>query len=583
MFLTPLFLAILGANLGASAPTSPLPQASPVIHTQPVRVLDKVDRLITAGRLELDEDRAEQAQALFEEADALTGGKLRSRVWVLRSWIDQGRYNDAFTQMEQMQLAGAGGPAVDYIFGMGSYARALDNMAAGGNSTVQLALVDAATFLAEATAGDPELFDDAFTPQAHAAWLGHESSQLDLAVNASAKGVSARPASHHAHYVQGLVCVWQTTEAAGREDDKAKKAAANRGLLAFGRAAELLPEEQKRVSDRAEYHLQAATLALWIPDRDLSAKQYALAMGSDPSRVNFSTVWGALAGGENGVPFFVACLTDAKAQYLKRWGENTGGDATLLWWLGYAQVESGAYAEADIHLGLAVEKWPAYENAYWYQALARYRAENYRGAADALKVWWDKNPASLVSMINGNAELHVGIVYYTQGKCYGSGPEGASRAAVCAEILCGVEPTKWERWNDLGLFSRDSGEYLRRTSAKKEDQAGAVVYFERAWEAYNKGIKLDPAQAGLYNDAAVILHYYLGRDYEQALRMYRKSQDLAVKALANPDLEEFERSRTEIAKRDSADNIKKIQRLMKKGKKKEPVESGGGSVRQGSL
>jgi tetratricopeptide (TPR) repeat protein len=142
-----------------------------------------------------------------------------------------------------------------------------------------------------------------------------------------------------------------------------------------------------------------------------------------------------------------------------------------------------------------------------------------------------------------------------------------AQAAVCAEILCGVEPTKWERWNDLGLFSRDSGFLLKRSSKKKEDQARAEDYFERSLEAYKKGMDLAPEQAGLYNDAAVILHYYLLRDFEQAMTWYSKSQNLAVKALANPDLKDFERTRTEIAKRDSADNLKKIRKLIQKRKK----------------
>jgi tetratricopeptide (TPR) repeat protein len=528
---------------------------------------DEVDRLIAAGRAELDGGRAEQAQVLFEEADAKTGSDMRTRVWVLRSWIDQGRYNDAFDQMEMMEKAGAKGAAVDYIFGMGSYRRALDNMAAGGSSTVQLALVDAANHLKGATDGDGDLFDDAFTPLAHAAWLAHEPTQLELAINASERGTKARPKSHNASYVRGLVLAWQTIEAAGREDEKTKQAAAKKGLTAFSKAAKLLPEDKSTVANRAEYHLQAATLALWIPDKDLAAREYAQAMGCDPSNVDFGVVWGALAGGENGVAFFVTCLEDAKTQYIKRWGDKTKGDATLLWWLGYAQTETGAYEEADKNLEQAVQKWPAYENAYLYQALARYRAENYVGAAEALEVWWGKNPASLVAMIKGNPELHIGIVYYTQGKCYAAGPTGVAQAAVCAEILCGVEPTKWERWNDLGLFSRDSGEVLKRSSKKKEDQARAEDYFERSLEAYRKGMDLAPEQAGLYNDAAVILHYYLDREFEQAMIWYSKSQNLAVKALTNPDLKDFERTRTEIAKRDSADNLKKIRKLIEKRKK----------------
>ena len=97
---------------------------------------------------------------------------------------------DAFNEADRRQRKGEEGAALDYVYGMGSYRRALDNMAAGGGSTTQLALVDAATYLKAAVDGDPKTFDDAWTKLAHAAYLGQEASQLQLAADAAAKGAS---------------------------------------------------------------------------------------------------------------------------------------------------------------------------------------------------------------------------------------------------------------------------------------------------------------------------------------------------------------------------------------------------------
>lgn len=545
--------------------------------------IDEIDRLIAAGRALLDEGKPKDAQVLFEEADDKTGSSLRTRVWVLRSWIDQGRYNDAFNEADRRQRQGAEGPALDYIYGMGSYRRALDNMAAGGGSTTQLALVDAATYLGDAVKGDAKQFDDAWTPLAHAAYLGQEASQRELAVNAAAEGAKARPKSAHAHYVLGLVSFWQVTDAAAREDEAAKQAAVTAGLAAFKQAAALLPKGNERVSDLAEYHLQAATIALWKPDNDLAAAEYASAMGADPSKVDFSRVWSVLAAGEEGAKPFVACLEDGAKQYIARWGEKTAADATLLWWLGYAQIQTGAYDDADRNLGLAVEKWPAYENAYWYQFEARYQKQDYKAAAAALGAWWERNPSGVVAMVQGNAELNVAKVFFTQGKCAEEAWAGASAAATCAEVLVGVEPANWERWDNLGLFARDSGDAIKRSLRREKDEAKlaeamerANAYYERSWEAYSKALELAPEQPHLHNDAAVILHYCLDRDFEQAIRMYERSQELAVARLKQSDLEDFDRQRTEIAKRDSADNLQKIKKLIEERRKEAQKEGSGG-------
>lgn len=569
--------------LAAAAAPHPLPAAPATPLTASSVPADEIDRLIQAGRDLLDEGKPKDAQVLFEEADDKGGGTMRTRVWVLRSWIDQGRYNDAFNEADRRQRKGEEGAALDYVYGMGSYRRALDNMAAGGGSTTQLALVDAATYLKAAVDGDPKAFDDAWTKLAHAAYLGQEASQLQLAADAAAKGVEARPKSHDAHYVHSLTAYWRVMDATAREDEATKQAAVTEGIAAAERASELLPKGTDTVSKRAEYHLQVATIALWKPDNALAARAYASAMGADPSQVDFSRVWSVLAAGEDGAKPFVACLEDGAKQYVDRWGDKTAGDATLLWWLGYAQIQTGAYEEADANLGLAVGKWPAYENAYWYQFEARYQQQDYKAAAAALGTWWERNPAGVVAMVQGNTELNVAKVFFTQGKCAEEPYAGASAAATCAEVLVGVEPANWERWDNLGLFSRDSGDAIRQGLRREKDEAKreealtrATAYYERSWEAYSKALELAPEQPHLHNDAAVILHYCLDRDFEQAIRMYERSQELAVARLERDDLEDFDRQRTQIAKRDSADNLRKIKKLIEDRRKEAQKEGAGG-------
>ena len=117
---------------------------------------------------------------------------------------------------------------------------------------------------------------------------------------------------------------------------------------------------------------------------------------------------------------------------------------------------------------------------------------------------------------------------------------------------------------------------LKNQGKLAEAMERANAYYERSWEAYSKALTLAPEQPHLHNDAAVILHYCLDREFEQAIRMYEKSQELAVARLKRDDLEDFDRQRTEIAKRDSADNLQKIKKLIEERRKEAQKEGAGG-------
>jgi hypothetical protein len=60
------------------------------------------------------------------------------------------------------------------------------------------------------------------------------------------------------------------------------------------------------------------------------------------------------------------------------------------------------------------------------------------------------------------------------------------------------------------------------------------------------------------------LHYYLERDYGTAMELYEKSNAMAVAQLESGDLDEGEQGLVEIAKRDSADNIRKLKRKLER-------------------
>ncbi len=61
------------------------------------------------------------------------------------------------------------------------------------------------------------------------------------------------------------------------------------------------------------------------------------------------------------------------------------------------------------------------------------------------------------------------------------------------------------------------------------------------------------------NDTAVILHYYLHRDYDRAQSLYEKAIELAAGLLAKPDkLSDDQRRATEQLKHDATTNLQNL-------------------------
>jgi tetratricopeptide (TPR) repeat protein len=117
----------------------------------------------------------------------------------------------------------------------------------------------------------------------------------------------------------------------------------------------------------------------------------------------------------------------------------------------------------------------------------------------------------------------------------------AQRARPAKDILAALstaDPQDADFWNNYGLIARD------------------VQAYEESWRAYEKGIALRPEDANLLNDGAVIIHYYLHRDYDKAQEMYEKSIEIATELLKSPDkLTPEQKANAEKAKTEATNNM----------------------------
>ena len=156
---------------------------------------------------------------------------------------------------------------------------------------------------------------------------------------------------------------------------------------------------------------------------------------------------------------------------------------------------------------------------------------------------FEANPDDIKKSVTSEPKAqNVAIIAFAQGKRAALGERsypGRRDAVTMGEVLVLAEPDNFQRWNDLGLFCRDAGAAMPDT-VKGAARLRGNLYL-RAFEAYVVAMRLAPSKPHLYNDAAVILHYYLEKDYALA----KEDEDLAL---------------ARIAKRDAANNLAALEK-----------------------
>jgi tetratricopeptide (TPR) repeat protein len=514
---------------------------------------DQVVDLIARGRELLETGRAEEAQKLFDQAAVLDKGSLRTRTWVLRSWMDQGRINDSLDAIDELAKKGTKGVEIDYLYGMAFARKARGyietNVASG---PVQMALDDAVQHLDRAVKTDPELARDAFLALAEAAWYGQK---LDIARSAAEGAAKRTPKSADAQFMLGRIALSQYGAA---KDDEAKKAEADahweaaRGALA--RAVELLgtPSEPPRIEMLAKVHVDLGHTYVWKQKLAEAQAEYAAAMAAKPALVDMGQVRRAL-GGER----FLASVEAAVQTLSARPGADPAESASLTWWLGWARYDQKQYEKADEAFSAAVTKVPKFINSWYYIALSRCFRQDYEGALAALKRHWGENPSDLVAAVGGDPDTSLKCIDAIVGWCAEN--HRPVDAAFLSELQGNASPSDSRYWNNAGLFWRDAGEAIQK-AGRPEEQAEGKEDLEKSWKAYSKALEIEPDNPSLLNDAAVVLHYYLKRDLDRARGMYKKAAERARIELEKKDLKPELRELYQTALKDSTDNLAKLEK-----------------------
>ncbi|MED6334158.1 MAG: tetratricopeptide repeat protein [Planctomycetota bacterium] len=538
-------LALLLTAAASASPRAPLPHPR-ALASDDGPSAEVVD-LVARGRTLIRDGRAQEAQALLDEALALDGERARTRVWVVRCWIARERINDALDACDKLSGEGERGAHMDYLFGLAFHGRAKEYIRLGSNGQmIEMNFRDSMTYLESATQAAGETYPDAFVALAESAWYAQE---LEVGRDAAARAIALRPDGVLEAYILGRIALSQFSAANGDEARAAEaeacwETATNAFRQAIASAGE--PTEAAHRTQLAKAHLQLAYAHQWKGATEAMLVEYAGALRWDPGVVALANLWSSVTPAQ-----FTTCLTAGRAGYVRTWGAGNG-DGTLVWWLAYARLTDKAHSEAEALFEEALAKLPTYHATWWYLGLARYHQQDFDGAIEALAELQVRDPQAGGPLVAANRGLNLSILGFLVGRC--ADKQRNAEAGRLCDLYVAAEPTNALYWSYVGLFYRDAGDALRR-STKAADRTQREAFWERAWVGYSTALELKPEDPAYLNDGAVILHYCLGRDLDLAADMYERAFARAEEELARDDLSDELRDLYRIARRDSRNNL----------------------------
>jgi tetratricopeptide (TPR) repeat protein len=544
-----LLLLTLPVAPGAPAALTPRPAA-----VQDARSAEATD-LVRRGRALIAEGKGEEARELLARADQADGGRWRTRMWLVRALIEKGFLNDALDMTDQAAEGGASGPGLDYCYGMAFVAKARKYIAQGVNlGTVGMHYSDAVDLLRSATAAEPDEFADAYLPLAEAAW---NSQRLEEARDAAEQAVERQPSS--AARFQLAEIAFSQFVVANADEALAEEAAAH-WTAAFDAFQAVAAEEDREGGDAwrmANALRKSGDALVWQGKLPEAAEQYGRAMGAAPAAVDFGQLLGSL-----GQEQFRRALEAGSADFVQRYGEKNPADATMVWWLGYARFTDKEFDLSREAYERAYAKWPEAANSLWYVALCHYHTKRMDDAVDALARLATNDEAALTGAVQSNLQMNLRILDYLVGHCFQSGRLVDAGRLSAAQANASPETSRY--WNNVGLFYRDAADTMGRGRGKEVDRDLQRAYYETALQGYERALALEPTNAQLLNDTAVVMHYNLDRDLPRARKLYLQSAKEAEAALENPRLPDDEREILQTALRDSRNNLERLDALVAK-------------------
>jgi tetratricopeptide (TPR) repeat protein len=538
---------------------------------------DDVDDLIATGRLALDEGKLDEAEQAF--AAAAAKDEARGAIWQMRAQLSRGAVDDVLGRLSSLRRKGQDGPDHTYLWGIAFATRVEMDLASGNTGSAGLMIKDARRELEAACSADATRYRDAHL---YLARICRHDGDHAASLAAAKRAAEFYPKAVEAQELIGRGALGLF---AAVSTDETKKAEADAHMAeavgAFTKAIELVGRPRGG-GDQA----LASMLYAQLGDAHAFGKRtadaisaYAEAIGWEPAGFDYTRAYNVL-----GVDDMVKCLDAGRELFAKRSTPSDARMATVQWWRGYAlfsQKDPARNEEAEKCFAECMQLWPAYTNGWYYTARLRFDRKDLDGALAALRTHdglHDRKSApatvnpELVALVQYDPR-DVNRLFGIIEHCMGKNPPALEDAAFLTEIQCAAFPDQDSYWNNLGLFWRDAADLhvgrKGRTGMNDAERARFMPMYERSWEAYSRALELAPGNPAYLNDGAVILHFYLEREYDRALAMYAEAKTAAEKLLAAGGLSETDRPVIETALKDSQDNRRQLERKIEAEKRRE--------------
>ena len=242
----------------------------------------------------------------------------------------------------------------------------------------------------------------------------------------------------------------------------------------------------------------------------------------------------------------LAHYLDTLASEIKeRYPGDKAKQATVLYYLGFARFLEADYEKAAEAYAASAALNPSYATgAAYYRFRARYELGDHDRAAALFLDTARRDPDGLAYFMQNDREFTSKVYPALNYLAYHLVQKGRlADARDLNKAVLNVVKGDASLWNNYAFLCRESKQY------------------EEAYAAYRKAIELDPENPSLLNDTAVILHYYLHRDLDEAEKLCREAAEKAKAGIDGGKLNQAQLEEYKIALRDSTNNL----RLLKKG------------------
>jgi tetratricopeptide (TPR) repeat protein len=538
---------------------------------------DSAPALVDEGRRLLEEGQLTEAQERFERAATLDGSSAATRVWVVRGWLANGQIDEALGATDELKQAGASEQDLNYLYGLGFHAAALREAAGGGGTFTQSRFEDAVRFLTAATDSDLDRYGDSLLALAESAWY---AQQLATAADTAARATRRRPGDASAHLMLGRIefsrySAALAVEGATSMQDVHWTSAKN----AFEGAVEALgtPTVELDQFRLAEAWVQVGHLWVWKENPGLAAEAYGQAMAWDPRAVDFNQIMQAV-----GDEAAAAGIGAARAVFDERHGPEHPARSLLAWWDGFINFTLFEMELAEAAFYDALETNPDATNSWYYIFRATHAQRKFDDSLIALRANWRQDRDTLMSSLNSDLNRNLSalesLVRWLIDTDEQADGERYREAALLEDIRTALVPTEARYWNNLGLFLRDHGDQLK-LAVYRPDKQQLDELWRDAYAAYLVTLELEPEHPAYLNDTAVMLHYYLKRDWDESQRLYEQAMIRAAEELAREDLSAGLREWFTTVLDDAGTNLKRLERMRtdRRGKSDRPVGAGAGN------